>query len=56
MAVLTPAWVVNIGDMFVGGMFTTEEAAIAFAETALPSNGNTPVSIIPVTRVTEDPE
>lgn len=54
MAVLTPAWVVNNGDMFVGGIFATEEAAIAFAETSLPYG--VPITIIPVTRVTEDPE
>jgi hypothetical protein len=54
MAVLTPAWVVNNNDQFVGGIFTTEAAATAFAEACLP-NGSTPVIIIPVTRVTEDP-
>lgn len=55
MAVFTPAWVVNDNDMFVGGIFATLEAAEAFAAARLP-NGGTPVSIIPVTRVTEDPE
>jgi hypothetical protein len=57
MAVFTPAWVVNNSDSFVLGIFDTEQAARNWSEQFLTSPvSQGPITIIPVTRVTEDPE